>query len=84
VVQWVKIHLPMQGTQIPSLAQEDPQAVEQLSPCTTSTEPACCEYGSACAQSLCSTTREAMAMISLRNAKKSSPHLPQLEKARIL
>ena len=29
----------MQGTQVRSLVREDPHAVEQLSPCATTTEP---------------------------------------------
>ena len=38
VVQWLRIHLLMQGTQIRSLVQEDPQAVEQLSLWATAAE----------------------------------------------
>ena len=55
--------------------------MEQLSPHATTTEPACCNYWSPCAQSPCSTTREATAMRSLCTATKSSPCSPQLEKA---
>ena len=40
VSQWLRIHLPMQGTWIRALVQEDPHAMEQLSPCATTTEPA--------------------------------------------
>ena len=29
VVQWLRIHLPMQGTQVRALAREDPHATEQ-------------------------------------------------------
>ena len=38
----VKLRLPVQGTHIQSLVQEDPHAVGQLSPCTTSTQPVLC------------------------------------------
>ena len=70
-----------------------PHAVEQLSPCAattepvlwslwaTTTEPTCHNYWSPRTYNLCST-REATAMRSLCTATKSSPHSPQLEKAR--
>ena len=38
VFQWLRICLPMQGTQVQSLVQEAPHAVGQLSPCSTATE----------------------------------------------
>ena len=38
VVQELKIHLAMQGTQVRSWAQEDSTRTEQLSPCPTTTE----------------------------------------------
>ena len=37
-VQWLRIRLPMQGTWVRSLVQEDPQIAEQLSWCTERTE----------------------------------------------
>ena len=40
VVQWIKICLPVQGTQVQSLDWEDPRASEQLSRYATTTEPA--------------------------------------------
>ena len=40
VVQWLRIRLPMQGTRVWALVQEIPHAVEQLSPCATTTKPA--------------------------------------------
>ena len=40
MAQWLRIHLPMQGTRVQSLVWENPHAAEQLSPCTTTTEPA--------------------------------------------
>ena len=40
VVQCLRIRLPMQGTRVQALVQEDPTCREQLSPCATTTEPA--------------------------------------------
>ena len=40
VAQWLRIRLPMQGTQVRALVQKIPHAAEQLSPCATTTEPA--------------------------------------------
>ena len=45
VVQWLRNHLPMQGTWVRSLVWED--AIGQLSSGTTTTESACCR---ACAR----------------------------------
>ena len=39
VVQWLRICLPIQGTWVKFLVQEDPHVVEQLSPCTPTTTP---------------------------------------------
>ena len=39
VAQWLRIRLPVQGTRVQSLVREDPTCTEQLSPCTTTTEP---------------------------------------------
>ena len=44
VAQWLRIHLPVQGTQVQALVLEDPTCVEQLSLCTTTTEPVCHNY----------------------------------------
>ena len=38
VVQWLRICLPIQGTQVQSLVGEDPHATEQLSPRAATTE----------------------------------------------
>ena len=38
VVQWIRIHLPMQEAQDQSLVQEDSTCQEQLRPCGTTTE----------------------------------------------
>ena len=39
VAQWWRIHLPMQGTRVWALVRKIPHAVEQLSPCATTTKP---------------------------------------------
>ena len=74
LVQWIRIHLPMQGTRVKSLVWED-------STCHGATKPTCHNYRSPWAQSPCSATREATAMRSLRTTTKSRPHSAQLEKA---
>ena len=38
MIQWLRIHLPMQGTQVRFLVWEDPICHEQLSLRTTTTE----------------------------------------------
>ena len=38
-VQWLGIHLPMQGTWVPSWSGKIPPPEGQLTPCTTATEP---------------------------------------------
>ena len=62
VVQWLRICLPMQGTQVRSLVGElrshmprgnEARAPQLLSPCATTREPACHRL-----QSPCTTTRE--------------------------
>ena len=40
VVQWLRIRLPMQGHGFKPWSGKIPHAAEQLSPCTTTTEPA--------------------------------------------
>ena len=40
VVQWLRIRLPTQGTQVRALVREIPHATEQLIPCAATTEPA--------------------------------------------
>ena len=42
-MQWVRIYLPVHGTQVGSLIQKIPHAVEQLSPCARTAEPTCLE-----------------------------------------
>ena len=40
VVQWLRIHLPVQGSWVQFLVQEIPHGVGQLGLCTTAIEPA--------------------------------------------
>ena len=68
VVQWIRICLPTQGTQVRSLVGEDVTCLGELSLCNiaTTTEPVL--------HSLCSATRETTAMRSLFTATtKESP-----------
>ena len=86
VVQWIRICLPMQGTWVWSLVQEDPSCRGATKPVrhnywACALEPASHNCWSPCAWSPCSTTREATAMRSPRTATKSSPRSLQLEKA---
>ena len=48
VVQWLRIHLPMQETWVQSLVQGDSHATEKPSPCATAAEPAHCNHWSSC------------------------------------
>ena len=86
VAQWLRIHLPMQGTRVQALVREDPTCRGKTKPVchnywACALAPACCNYWSPRASSPCPTTREATAMRSPRTATKSSPRSPQLEKA---
>ena len=40
VVQWLRIRLPMQGTQVQALVREDPTCHGATKPVATTTEPA--------------------------------------------
>ena len=44
MVQWIRIHLAMQGTLVQFLVWEDSTCCTQLSPCTRTTEPSSCNY----------------------------------------
>ena len=72
VAQWRRFCLPTQGAQIWSLAWEDSTAMEQLSPCITTTE--------ACAARACALWKEKPLQRSLCTAMRSSSHSPQPEK----
>ena len=84
VAQWERIHLPLQETWVWSLIWEDPTYLEQLSLCTTNTEPV--------SQSLGALTTEACGPWSPQQEKslqweaqapqlESGPRSLQLEKA---
>ena len=73
VVQWLRIHLPVQGTWVRALVQEFPT-------CRGVTKSVSHTYWSPCAWSPCSVTRETTAMRSSHTATRSSPCSPQLEK----
>ena len=86
VAQWLRICLPMQGTRVRSLVWEDPTCrgatkLVHHNDWTCTLEPTSHSYWSPCTKIPCSATREATAMRSPHTTTKSSPHLPQLEKA---
>ena len=108
VAQWLRIHLPMQGTRVWSLVREDPtcrratkptrhnywacvlqptshnywaRAPQLLNLWAATTEATLGNYWSTHTYRQCSATREATAMRSPRTMTKSSPCLPQLQKA---
>ena len=73
MVQWLRICLPMQGTQVQSLVGKISHALGQLSLCATTTEPILCNYRSLGAQGPCSATREASAVRSPCTATRADP-----------
>ena len=95
VAQWLRIRLPMQGTRVQALVQEDPT-------CRGATKPSCHNYGAcalqpishnyrACVPQLLKPVRlepvlhnkeKPLAMRSPCTTAKSRPRSPQLEKAR--
>ena len=86
VVQWIRNHLPMEGTQVQSLVWENSAYHGAFKPVhhnywAHALEPACRTNWSPCAWSLYSITREVTPVRSLSTAKKSSPLSLQLEKA---
>ena len=72
-VQWIRTHLPTQGTGVWSLVWEDSTCIWATKLTYMLAESMCLEP--------CSTTREAAIMRSPRTAMKSSPCFQQLEKA---
>ena len=76
VAQWLRICLPVQGTRVQTLVQEDPT-------CRGGTKPMRHNYWARVPQLLSprSATGEATAMRSLHTTTKSSPLSPQLEKS---
>ena len=74
VVPWLRAHLPMQGTWVPSPVQEDPTCAEQLSLCAKTTEPAPPRAGA--------LKQEKLARWEARSPQmESKPRLAQLEKS---
>ena len=69
VLQWLRIHLPMQWTPVQFLAQEDPTCHRALS--LGATTPEADTF-----QSPCSATRDATVMRSLCTAGREQPLLP--------
>ena len=70
VVQWMRICLPVQRTQVQSLVQENP---------TWAIRPKYCNYWSPSTWSLCSATRKATTVRSPHTAMKSNSHPLQQE-----
>ena len=86
VAQWLRTRLPMQGTQVWALVQEDPTCHGATKPVchnywACALEPTSHNYWSHHAKSPCSATREATAMIRPCTTRMSSPRSWQLEKA---
>ena len=72
VVQWLRIHLPKQGTQVRSLVQEEPTGLGAAKPGRHSDR-------SKSSQSLCSAAREVTTMRSPHITTKGSALSPQWE-----
>ena len=68
VVQWIRICLPMQGTQVRSLVWEDPARCRAA-------KATCHSYWSLCSSSLCCTTRQATATRSPHAETRERPQL---------
>ena len=92
VVQWIRICLPMQGTQVGSWVQEDSACIGATKPehhnyrtktctATCTLEPTSHNHWSPGARSLSSAAREASTMRSPCTTKKRNPRSLQLEKA---
>ena len=84
-VQWLRICLEMQGTLVRSLVQEDPTCQEATKSVrhnywACALEPMCHSNWSPGPWSLCSVTKEATAMRTLRPARRSTSHSLQPEK----
>ena len=74
VAQWIKIHLPMQGTQVQSPVQEDSTGQGATKPhAPLLLKPTCP------APMLCN--KRSTTVRSLHTAMKSSPRSPELERA---
>ena len=88
MVQWIRIRLPMQVTQVQSLVWEDPRCMEQLSPCAIGTEPVLESLGATATEALASTAcalqQEKLPPGEACTPKQAvGPSRHQLEKARL-
>ena len=86
MVQWIGIHLPIQGTWVWSLVWKDSTCHGATKPMhhhywAHAVEPASSYCWSQCTWSLCSATGEATAVRSPHTVRKRKPHLLQLRKA---
>ena len=81
VAQWIRIHLPMQGTQVRSLVREDFTWCGTSKPVCHTAECPCCNSWSPHTLSLYSATYEVISTRSPHTTMQSSPYSPQLEKA---
>ena len=72
MLEWLRIRLPMQETQVQSLVWEDPTALEQLSSQATPTE-------ALALKSPCSATREATATRNPRTTTEQPLHITATE-----
>ena len=68
VAQWLRLHLPTEGTRVPSLIREDHKPRRAISPQTTTAE-------AHTSWSLCSTTEEATAAQSPHTAARERPQV---------
>ena len=73
VVQWLRIHCQCRGEGFNSWSGKIPHAIEQLSPCTANTEPACF--------TACALQREATAMRNPRTKSREQPPLAETSKS---
>ena len=75
MVKWLKICLPLQGTQVQSLVWKDPTCFKATNPHGTTTEPVLQSPWSLRACMLCATTRKATEMRSRCSATREQPPL---------
>ena len=62
VVKWLRNGLPMRRQEFDPWSRKISHVAEQVSPCTATTEPVCCNCWSPCALSRGSTTRDQTAL----------------------
>ena len=79
LVHWLRIYLPWQEAWVQSFVQKIPLATGQLSPCSTTTEPAYSSYRSL-STLVCSATREATTMRRPHAATREEPLFTETKK----